>query len=300
MNKSHNITGLLLLMTLSQLLTCVVSSYGHGAVHERLEIVNVEINAQPNNAELYAKRADLYIEHDEFELALADLSTAESLAGKGFDAYQLVYGKAYLKMGMPDRAIEFVDEFLEDKENYVMALQLKADILESQGKYDEAIFNLEKILSHVDKRIPENYLSIIYLLENQENLDYNYAYKILDRAEADLGPIIVFEQKRLDLLKKEGNVAGALSLIDEIMATQNRKERWHFMKAELLYNNEDIEKAKLEYLNTKLAISELSNRMKNTPAMRSLLEQARSKLNYIETTLNENPTSFKQKPLQKE
>ena len=299
MQAIKNITPIVILLTFGQMLLTPVCLRALGAVHERIQIVNDQILVDPHSALLYSKRADPYVEHDEFESALADLETAKSFAGEENYVHKLIYSKAYYKMGILHKSLEFVDEFLITDKHHVIALKLKAEILAAQENCHGAMASLEAVVEHANKRIPDNYLSIVTILEKSEVVDYQHAYGALDRAAADLGKIIVFQQKRLKLLKREGDFEGALVLIDEIMATQKRKERWHYIKAELLHNSEDLNNAKLEYLNTKSAISKLSNRMKNTPAMRNLLEQTNGELIYIETTLNENPTSFKQKTVQK-
>ena len=90
----------------------------------------------------YARRGAAYVDRNQLELALADLTRATQMAPKE-PAYFMNLARAQQAAEKPDKALASVDEALKLKPNDVQALVMHARLEETAGKWAAAIADLD-------------------------------------------------------------------------------------------------------------------------------------------------------------
>src|SRR5206468_12433739 len=100
----------------------------HGPIHEQIDAVTKQIQADPHNATLYLKRGELRRVHQEWDLALADYDRAAELNPK-LDQIDLSRGKLFLASDRPEQAKACLDRFLAKYPDHPDALTTRARVL---------------------------------------------------------------------------------------------------------------------------------------------------------------------------
>src|SRR3954468_20383167 len=75
------------------LLAFSAAAFGHGDLHERITALSEQIAAAPGKADLYLQRGEVYRNHEDWDLALADYDRADQLDP---DNRVVVYARARL------------------------------------------------------------------------------------------------------------------------------------------------------------------------------------------------------------
>ena len=93
---------------------------GHGEIHERIQDVTKEIASDPDNANLYLKRGELYRQHEKWQEALADLDKAATLDST-LDLVDFHRGHLFLSRKESKPAKLHFERFLKRRPNHAYA-----------------------------------------------------------------------------------------------------------------------------------------------------------------------------------
>lgn len=268
------------------LLQSYVLMFGHGEVHERIVLVSEEINAAPNNADLYIKRANLYLEDGDFNEVILDINKAKSLAGKNFPPTKMLNAQMYFKLQSNEVALKHINEFLALEEMHVLGLLTKAKILVELDKREEAIECYKLAIENTSTLLPENFIDLINTMV--DDLQYKEALQYCELAQLKFGQLLIFDLKSIEIAKLLEDYEFVLSKLDNIIDGQTRKERWYVKKAEVYIAKGESSYA-LENLNLAIeSLKILPSRIKLTPAMQDLALQITDLKNRIEYKKQEN------------
>src|SRR5262245_38378375 len=83
----------------------------HGDLHEQINAVTKQIDADPSNAVLYHKRGELERAHGDYTAAFADYDRAEKLDPE-LDVVQFSRGRSLLESNRADEAVISLSKFL--------------------------------------------------------------------------------------------------------------------------------------------------------------------------------------------
>jgi protein O-mannosyl-transferase len=106
---------------------------------------NNSIKLNPNNADVFTGRANIYSLKDEFNLALSDYTKSIELDNKNANTYFNRAG-AYNLMKQYDKAIEDYNAALLLNPNLISAKENRSRIYSTIGKYNNAIIDLNELI----------------------------------------------------------------------------------------------------------------------------------------------------------
>lgn len=109
----------------------------HGEFIQGLVYINRAIALEPNKANLYAKRAEVYFKQGDLERAHADLKHALSLDARDPDA-RVLRGNLLVEEGDVDGAIAVYDNVIADKTFFYPAYLNRARAHSLKGDFDRA------------------------------------------------------------------------------------------------------------------------------------------------------------------
>lgn len=265
---------------------CGLISFAHGDIHERINFVTVDISATPDSALLYIKRAGLYMDDGDYGNTILDIEAAKALEGPNFAPAALVLAKMCYKMETYDAALKHIDEFLKLEPDHVLGLLTKAKILVAQ---DNNILAAEYYKMAIDKTttlLPQNFIDLINALRDAGQLDQAFQY--YEIAQMKFGNLMVLDLMAIEISAIRSDFVTIHSIIDEIMATQERKERWHFMKAEYFEKEGELNKAMDELNLAQESLLQLPYRLRVVPAMQDLNTDIKTKKAFISEQLEAN------------
>ncbi len=266
--------------------------WGHVGPHSRIEEIGMEIEAMESArgdgntgwlARLYQLRGEEYLVVRDWEKALADFRRARQLQPSGIRV-SLPMARVFYEQSEYERALDAIDRYLHRYADDEEGLLLRSHILQELGRDRDALRDLERALSRRSAAQPEIGL-VLYRAELQGRLgEWSAAIQGIDEAEAVLGRLLVLENKRIDLLRKKGDIEAALAVLERVLARVPRKERWLLLKAQLLEQAGRLPEAKRQYQGVLDMLDRLPARLSRVPAMKNLRKQAQQGLKDGNTT----------------
>ncbi len=262
-----------------------MTSYGHGEIHERISIVSDEISGDPENSMLYIKRASLYLDDGDYDATILDIEKANELAGENFPPAMITYANLCYKMTTYEVALRHIDDFLSYKENHVLGLLTKAKILRALKNNKAAAEYYKLAIEKTTTHLPENFLDLINVLIQDK--DYDTALEAYDAAVEKFGKLLVLDLKAMEIAKANNDHTTLLNIIDQVIESQPRKERWYFQKAEVLIEMKEYNQAENQLTQALESLQKLPYRIKITLAMQKLSTQISENLETLKAFPNE-------------
>lgn len=252
--KAHLI-GLIVCLGLS---AKVVS--GHGSVHEIITGLNESIAAAPSDSKLYLDRANMHLQHDAFDEALADIAVVDAQSPERIERHFL-RAKVYLAQGKDLKATQSLDTFIiarpKDSEPY----RLRSFAHRNLGHVESA---LSDIISAIDvhRSAPlEYYLFAVELLV--EKRDLLAVQQMFQRAEESFGALPTFLLSKADALSELGAVGQATEAYARVRLLYPMLSFKCWRKEAALWQEHDLEKALSALLAAKSAWRELPQRQRS-------------------------------------
>lgn len=262
-----------------------VSIYGHGEIHERIDIVSKEIIGSPNDPMLYIKRASLYLDDGDFDETILDIERAKLLAGEDYPPAMMTYASMCYKMGTYEIALRHIDNFLSNEEGHVLGMLTKAKILRELDNNKAAAEYYRLAIEKTTTHLPENFLDLINVLIEDE--EFETAFEVYEAAENKFGRLLVMDLKAMEIAKASNDYTKLFGILDEIIESQPRKERWYFQKAEIFIEIKEYEQAQNQLTLALESLKQLPYRIKITPAMQKLSAQISENIETIKSLPNE-------------
>jgi predicted Zn-dependent protease len=203
----------------------------HGDVHESIVAVTAEIEKNPQQADLFVRRASLHRAHQDWALALADLEQAQKL-DPAQTVLDLSRGELLTELGKFSEAevllARFRDAFPQSPRGWAALGRLNAQ----QLRWDAAAADYGKAVELTQPPDPHLYLSQVEALRGAGKLED--ASKVLDGGIAALGNLPSLVQPAVDVAIERKAWDRAVQLLDAAAAASVRKERWLMKKGEVL------------------------------------------------------------------
>lgn len=212
----------------------------HGDLHHRIQELTLQIQKTPNNPDLYLKRASLFSQHHEPKKSNKDLKKCLRL---GMEAPQIDFNlaKNHYSLQRFKKSLRYIDEVLATDSLHLKALQLKGLVLLEQKQFIQAAHHFEKVINHTQETIPENYLDAAFAWELAGATQKSKA--ILQRGLTDLGNLLIFHQKLVNLGLNTQNFEEAIAQQTKIIELSNRKEKAYYKRALIYLENKQKTKA---------------------------------------------------------
>lgn len=250
--------------------------YAHAEIDARVAAVAKQIVADPRNAELYLKRAELHRLHQDWAAALADYQRAEQLARH----LEVVFyrGRMWLNAGRLDLAKSALDHFLRIKPHHANALRVRARVLSRLGDPLAAADDLDKAITRFDTPTPDLYLERARLLVSAGSAHSDRALRGLDQGIARFGPLVTLIQFAVDVETARGRHTAALTRIDALPDGVKHLPLWLARRGDSLAAAGHAKEAKVAYAAALTAIERLPTRRRRTSAVAALETRLRQSL----------------------
>lgn len=243
--------------------------FAHGDLHEQIEKATKRIEQEPNNANLFLKRGQLYAQHQELDNAKSDFVQAR-LLNPQLDIIDLLLAKVFSENNEVDMALKHINTFLKAHPESADGLIIRSGI--HQQKKDElaAQKDLELAFSNIENPHPKHYIDIAETVLRANPANSQEALMWLQKGQNQFGFDIVLKEKEIEILTISQQYEKALSTVDEVLNNFPRKEKWLFKKGEIAELAGQVQNAQSFYTATIQAIQDLPKRVQMTRKMMEL------------------------------
>ena len=202
----------------------------HPDIKIRIAAVTKQIEARPDDAELYLRRGSLHREHHDWEKALADFARAAELAPNFADVH-LARGRMWFDAGKFTEARGELDRFLSLRPGHALGLIARARVLAAIGDAAAAGEDFERGIRAADRPGPQLFLDRARAFAAAG--EFERALAGLDEAVTRMGPILAIESYAIELEETRRRYDEALSRLDR-MRDRLPKERFLHRRGGLL------------------------------------------------------------------
>lgn len=241
----------------------------HDDPHDSIEEITLQIQQDPNNAELYLKRGELHRVSFHWDLALADFDRVVQL-DPDHETVDFHRGRLLLEAGQFQSAKVAVDQFLSAHPNHIEGLIVRGRILRRLGQPLEAAQDYARALSLAPNPTPVLFIERAETLTEAGEEYVAAAVQGLDEGIQKLGPLILLQSLAIDLEVKRQHYDAALIRIDQVLTEVSRKEKWLTRRGEVLESAARPEEARVAYADALKAIESLPSRLRQVPASQEL------------------------------
>jgi tetratricopeptide (TPR) repeat protein len=223
------------MMLFKSLLACLALAaagavLAHPGQHDQLQQVNRHLEQAPTGQELYVQRGIIYSEGGQYDEAMADFQHARTLGPPVLVAFQL--GVLCYRMEAYERAVSYLNAYLEQFPNYAPAYDYLARIARDTGDYDLAVARLETYFRLHESPNPGHYLAAANMLA--ETGRYEQALAIIDQGQASLGIIPQLQRAAVALEVQRKQPEQGLQRLLTLQEMLGSSPAWRVDMADLL------------------------------------------------------------------
>lgn len=269
MNSSLFVRSLLAILCVAVIPT---KALGHGSVHQRIDAATAAIEQDPDNAELYAQRANLWYVDESWIASASDFARAIELEPPSMDL-RLGYASALRRAGRFDEALQIYDACLRDEPGKQAALLGRARSLAGRGDRAEAALAYEELAQTRDHMGPEIYTEHCTVLAEMGGEHLDKAIRILDLEMQKTGLVLPFQAQAIKLENRRGAYPAAARRLQVLIDLPGRDEFWLSRQGDALMKAGRTEEANEKFQLALDAIADLSNARRGTRAVQELTEQ---------------------------
>lgn len=210
-------------------------AWAHGDVHDRIEAMNRRIRERPGDAALYLRRGSLHGVHEDWSRAVADYETAQRL-DPALPRIGFYLGKALLRAGRPERALESLEVYLRapaspgaaDADAYVV----QARALVALERPADAVRSYSAAIERFSRPAPTHYLERARAAMAAGKPDQAIAG--LEEGAARLGPLVTFAELAVDIETGRHAPERALAWIARLPPAARHAPRWRSLAGQRL------------------------------------------------------------------
>ena len=255
------------------ILTWGAVSQAHEGLHEQIAAVTAQIKREPNNAELYLKRGELYRLHEDWQPALADYKRAEKLDPALF-TIDLGRGKLLLATNHPRQALNALNRFLNRQPDNHEAWLTRARVLARLKQTFAALADYNRLLATESE--PEIYLERARVYAAAGRLPE--AIRSLDESARTHGLLVSLELVALDYELRQKLYDAALERLDRLAAALPRRETWLARRGAILLQAKRPCAARAAFTEALAALATLPPARRNVRANLALEKNLRAGL----------------------
>ena len=242
----------------------------HGSFHERITGISKLIQSQPQDAQLYLKRGEVYREHEEWEKALADCDTACKL-DPAIDV-DLLRGRTLLESGSPQQALPLLNDFINRHPDQPRALLCRARTHSKLDQPTEAIADYRAALKRTANPEPDLIQETADALAAQGSA--NEAVQVLAAGLEKLGAVPSLVLRAMDLEISIRDFDAALIRVDAMQKSAPRPEPWMAKRASILAQAGRIPESLAAWQALADHLNALPNLERGSHAMSKLMQDA--------------------------
>lgn len=267
------------------------AALGHGAVHERIATLTLQIRAHPNDAALLAKRGELHALDENWTQAADDFEEALALEPERADVMHHL-AAAKLQLGDATEALRLAERSLERQPD-PRALVVRARAHERLGSWRKAVDDMSLVIAKANAPSPETYVERAHMQERGGDGDGSIAG--LHEGMAHLGPLVTLIEPAIEIEARRGRPAAALALVEHLEPSLATAPRWLAKRGELSESAGRRDEAKVAYEAALAALDRLPESRRRAPrhaALRETIVASLEHLPRVEATSPATPPRF--------
>ena len=237
----------------------------HQQISLKLDQLNAEIAAHPDDVELYVQRSELYRLNREWTLAEADLETAIGLTPDDPDI-QFHLGRLWFEAGQPARARAALDRFIAARPDHVEGLLIRGRALGALGEHLAAAADYDRVIARLNQPEPEHYLDRARWLVAEGGAHVDAGLRGIDEAIARLGPIVTLIAFAIDVETGRGRYDAALARFASLPEVVAERPDWLARRGDVLRAAGRDREASTAYADALAAIEGLSAKRRSVKA----------------------------------
>jgi predicted Zn-dependent protease len=261
--------------TAALLLLLAGPAEAHGPFHELIAAATERVSRQPDDADGYLRRGELYRQHGDIDSALADFDRAARLA-PGSDTPDLLRGRALVDGQRARQAKVYLDRFVSRHPESAAGFSERARAALALGDAASGAADWERAIARLTAPTPDDYLARLNA-QLAARLDTE-ALRGLDEAIERLGPLVSLERPAIELELRARRYDAALGRVDRLAAQSPRQESFHVRRGEILLAAGRRTEARRQYSAALAAIAALPPHLRATQATVDLEAKARDGL----------------------
>lgn len=251
----------------------------HGDADVLIAEIDLQIAADPENAELYFNRGVLYQGQDHYNEAFLDYHKVKELEpGNTFVDHNLA--KLCYEHDLNKLALHYIQAYLSVEPESIKGIVTRGLIYQKLERYADSENDFLLVVNSKDAK-PEHYDLLADILLEASNDNIGRAIQYYQLAQSKIGQLSTFSESIIQLELLQNNIEDALSETDLLIEQSNRKERWYVLKGDILSKANRLEEAEIAYKNAQLEIEKLSPPRKNTDYVKSLILEIESALTHL-------------------
>ena len=268
-----------------------LSVHAHGSIHERLTETSEAIKREPNNIDQYRHRIELWVEHQQFDKALADLDKIISIKTdynkiEFIHAWVLFNQSLHLdkhsQVDLQQRAEGLLASHLARNPTDYSAHYLMAQVLSFQNNHKQAAKHFESTLAL--NPTPELEM-VIGIAESYQQLGQtDKALAHFRSAHSRLGNNDQLVDAALTLALQEGDAKQGLVWLNRLPTEVLELPSRQIQKGELHLQLKQQKQAAEAFCKASQKLDRLSDRIQKAPRIMGLIEKSALLIKQLEVT----------------
>lgn len=262
-------------VVLLALLGLSVDAAAHGTFHDLMQSIDQEIAVRPQDASLVLRRADIYLEHNEWQPCLVEVEKVERMAPGQFPT-DLTRGRALAIAGQWQLSKMALDDFLALHPDHPVGLLERARAWSALKDDAACLIDYKKALATLPHREPDLFHEVaqaMWLRGAKEE-----AVDVLNQGLKEFGQVPQLVNKALEYEVAIRRYDDALVRVDVMQRAMPRPEPWMARRASLLAQAGRLAESRNAWQSLIQHISSLPNLDRGSNAMCLLMEQAHTAL----------------------
>ncbi|BCU79785.1 hypothetical protein [Luteolibacter sp. LG18] len=247
-------------------------SHAHGVHSDLMALVDAQLEKEPRNGELWYRRAELELEHEDYEETLRDLEKTEECAPGKFPVLW-VKGQVLDAQGKPEEAKAALDTHLAANPTHWGALASRARVETKLSLHEKALLDYAAALASNREAEPDLVQETAACMAANGHTDE--AVKVLENGLKRLGPIPSLQMKVLEIEVLAERFDAALVRVSTLQRLAPRPEPWMARRASILTEANRLTEARAAWLALSDHLKALPEAERGSHSMSKLAQQAR-------------------------
>ena len=205
--------------------TLALPAWSHQDLLLQIEELDRALASRPEDADLLARRGDLYRRHEDFTSAALDLAAARA-AQPDYPLLDLFEGMLLLDTGNPAGAEALLSRYLNDHPQHASAWILHARAQFALGQAELAAQDYAKAIHYADLPSPELYRDWSLALVAAGQKQWNAASKAVDSGLERFPQDVSLLALGADIALAENQPGAAKAYVNRLPPAITRLEQW--------------------------------------------------------------------------
>jgi tetratricopeptide (TPR) repeat protein len=247
--------------------------------------LNERLASAPAAADLFVKRARLYLHAQAYGPATADARKALELDSGHPDA-RLCLARIWSETDRLPEALEVLDRLIAEQSRHYSARLERARVLSKQGDHLAATDEYDRLINSYPtdlKPLPEHYVERAKACAASGNDQVDRALHGLEAGLQRLGPLVSLQSTALDIERNSGRTEAVLQRLETLIASSARKDPWLVQRGDCLFEAGDADAARTAYLEAICHFNALPRSRQAVPANRAHQQRLLAALQTVAT-----------------